>query len=41
MTQNKQKTNIKKRRSTVEAQFGILKISYNYNNLRTHRIQHT
>ena len=31
----------KKRGSTVEAPFGILKIFYNYNNLRTHGIQQT
>ena len=31
----------KKRGSTVEAPFGILKIIYNYNNLRTHGIQQT
>ncbi|AWX31909.1 hypothetical protein AW729_01845 [Methanosphaera sp. BMS] len=31
----------KKRGNTVEAPFGILKIFYNYNNLRTHGIQQT
>ena len=31
----------KKRGSTVEAPFGILKIFYNYNNIRTHGITQT
>lgn len=31
----------KKRGSTVEAPFGILKIFYNYNNIRTHGIEQT
>ena len=35
------KNEYKKRGSTVEAPFGILKIFYNYNNIRTHGIQQT